>query len=283
MKKKETIRTIIYSVLAVLVFGLLFWATYPDVTKKEDKHTYRIVMLGDSIFGECRDETSVSGKLSQLLNEPVFNGALGGTSVSRLNVEKHRLYGMDAFSMAVLSKAIVSGDFGVQQTVQIRENATEYFPDTIVSLKQIDFENTEILLIGHGINDYHGAQKIENESDAEDEYTFKGAYRSIIEELQREYPNLRIILVTPTFTWYLAQGLTCEEYDTGNGLLHKYVEAQLDVAKELNVEVIDLYHDLYESSDWENWQKYTKDGIHPNEEARAMIAGKLAEYLQQNP
>ncbi len=283
MKKKRTIRTIIYSVLAVLIFGLLFWATYPDPLKKEERQTFRIVMLGDSIFGECRDESSVSAKLSGLLKEPVYNGALGGTSLSRLNVEKRPLHPMDALSMAALSKAVVSRDFGVQQAVHIKENGTEYFSDTIATLKQIDFDNTEILLLGHGINDYHGAQRIQAEADRQDEYTFLGAYRSIIEELRREYPDMRIILVTPTFTWYIAQGLTCEEYDTGNGGLNKYVEAQLQVAKELNVEIIDLYHEFYDTSEWENWQKYTKDGVHPNEEGRAMIAQRLAEYLQENP
>ncbi|MGN1146530.1 MAG: SGNH/GDSL hydrolase family protein [Acetatifactor sp.] len=281
MKKREGIRAIIYSVLAVLIFGILFLLTYRDRTAMEEQETPRIVVLGDSILGECRDETSIPAQLSKLLGEPVFNGALGGTCLSRQDKEKRMAYGKDSFSMAALAKSIIAGDFGVQQALRVNEPATEYFPSVIENLAEIDFDKVDILFIGHCLNDYHSGTQLAQEEAPYDEYTVEGALKSIITGLRKQYPHMRIILVTPTYTWYTAQGLTCEEYDTGGGFLEKYVEATLKTAEGLDVESIDLYHDFYSHEEWEDWQRYTKDGVHPNDMGRTMIAQRLAEYLQQ--
>lgn len=281
MKKKKEIKEIIFGALAAFVFLLAFLFTYGGGVTAQEGQTPGIVVLGDSIMGECRDETSIPAQLSELLGEKVFNGAMGGTCLSRQDREKRLAYGKDSFSMAALSKSIIAEDFGVQQALRIREPATEYFPEIINALEKLDFDKVEILIIGHGLNDYHSASAITDETAPYNEYTFTGALKSIIEELRRRYSDMRIILVTPTYTWYTAQGLTCEEYDTGNGFLEGYVEAELTLAGELDVEIIDLYHDFYSTEEWEDWKKYTKDGVHPNDTGRSMIAWRLAQYLSK--
>ena len=270
---------ILYGVLAAAFFVLLFALTYSSRENRQEKTQVRIVVLGDSIMGIVRDETSVTEKLTAYLGEPVFNGALGGTCLSRMDTEKRIGYSKDALSMAGLAKAIEAGDFGVQQTVRIRESATEYFGDTIDELENIDFSAVEILIIGHGLNDYHGGAVMYNEEDPYDEYTFTGALRSSITSIRKAYPDLRIILVTPTYSWYTVQQLTCEELDAGYGILEDFVEAEKQVAAELGVEVIDLYHDFYPHESWSDMELYTVDGLHPNEAGREMIARTLAEYL----
>ncbi len=281
MKKKKEIEEIIFGALAAFVFLLAFLFTYGGGATAQEGQTPGIVVLGDSIMGECRDETSIPAQLSELLGEKVFNGAMGGTCLSRQDREKRLAYGKDSFSMAALSKSIIAEDFGVQQALRIREPATEYFPEIINALEKLDFDKVEILIIGHGLNDYHSASALTDETSPYNEYTFTGALKSIIEELRRQYSDMRIILVTPTYTWYTAQGLTCEEYDTGNGFLEGYVEAELTLAGELDVEIIDLYHDFYSTGEWEDWKKYTKDGVHPNDTGRSMIARRLAQYLSK--
>ncbi len=280
MKKKENIKTMIYSVLSVLMFVLLFLLTYKGRAVKNEQQTPRIVVLGDSILGECRDETSIPAQMSERLREPVFNGALGGTCLSRQDKEKRLAYGKDSFSMAALAKSIIAEDFGVQQALRVKEPATEYFPEIIDELEKLDFDKVEILIIGHCLNDYHSGTILSDDADPYDEYTLTGAFRNIIEGLRRQYPHMRIILVTPTYTWYTVRELTCEEYDTGGGFLEKYVETELAIAQELDVEIIDLYHDFYSNEEWEDWQKYTKDGVHPNDMGRTMIAEKLTEKLR---
>lgn len=283
MKKNK--QQLIYCVLAAGIFFLLLTVTgiigYKSGNSGDQKHeNVDVVILGDSIYGMTRDETSVAAKLEMLLGECVFNGALGGTCMGRLEENRGSSYVKDAFSMVSLSKSIVSGDFRIQENTKITENGTEYFPEVIAALKQIDFSEVEILLISHCVNDYHAGAVINGE-DAEDEYTFAGALRRTLTMLKKSYPELRIILLTAPFTWYTQKGLTCEEYVLGGNVLEDYVDAQYVISKELDVELIDLYHDLFPHEIWEDWQIYSIDGLHPNEAGRELLAETIAAYLQK--
>ena len=172
-------------------------------------------------------------------------------------------------------------DFGVQRTIHIREAATDYFEDTLGDLGQIDFDQVKILFIGSGLNDYHSGTPIESTSDPYDEYTYCGAIRSIVKELREAYPELRIIFITPPYTWYTDPELTCEEYDLGGGVLEDYVNAEIGLCEALNVEVIDIYHDYYPHDTWDDLYLYTDDGLHPNETGREKIAQTIAERLNK--
>ena len=274
---------IVYSVVAVLVFVVLFVLTYGDRRVTEENITVPYIIMGDSIYGECRDETSIPALLSERLGQTVFNGAFGGTCMGRFDKEGRLANTKDCLSMHALSQAIVTGDFGIQQTVRSREAVTEYFDGLINDIECIDFEEVEILFIGHGINDYHNGSLIENEDAPYDPYTFTGALRSTIGALREKYPDLRIILLTPPYTWYPYQDaheLTCEEYNLGGGILEDYVNAEIALAQELEVEVIDLYHDCFPHGQWSDWQIYSRDGLHPNTEGNKLIAEEIYQYLQ---
>lgn len=277
--KKE----ILCCVAALACFLLLFAGTYQSVQQEQGAISYDIVVLGDSILGQYRDETSIPSKIESLLGKPVFNGALGGTCMGRQDGEMRLGYTKDCLSVSALAEAIAAKDFGVQQTIRSRENATEYFDSTIDELSRVDFDQVELLLIGGGVNDYHAGIPIypeDEEGGAYDEYTFVGALRSVIRDIRKAYPHIRIILVSPTYTWYREKSMTCEEYNLGGGFLEQYVEAERQVAGELEVEFIDLYHDFYPNENWEDWERYTIDGLHPNEEGRALIAEKIAATVQ---
>lgn len=203
--------------------------------------------------------------------------------MSRTDANMQIAYTKDGLSMVSLARAIYMNDFGVQETIRIRESATEYFYDTITSMEYIDYSKAKVVFIEQGINDYHAGVPIENAKNPYDQYTYKGALRSTIQYLREAHPHLRMILVTPTYSWYTVPHLTCEEMDEGGGILEEYVTAQMQVAEEMGVEIIDLYHDFYTHDEWEDYMIYTTDGLHPNENGRNMIATRLVEYLKANP
>lgn len=278
--RKNIQRKFIYLALAVVVFTLLSGTVLRDNRADTERTSYNIVVLGDSLLGECRDETSIVQQLSEMLGKSVYNGAFGGTCMVSKRDGAERNYSSNILSIASLSWAIAADDFGAQRTVRSRQPATEYFQDTLANLEKIDFDAVELLLIECGLNDYHSAVAIDNEKAPLDEGTFMGAVRSVVAGLKKAYPDMRIVMVTPTYTWYLGQSLTCEEYDLGNGYLEKYVDALLCVADELDLDVIDLYHDVYPHDVWEDWSLYTIDGVHPNGDGRKLLAERMAERLR---
>lgn len=280
--KKGKKNQICYAVISTLVFCSLAAISFCFSDAKQQKIVYPMVCLGDSILGQVRDETSITNILEEKLGIEIFNGALGGTNMSRAD-RKHRMgFPKDGLSMTALALAIGYKDFGVQKTIQVQDTGTEYFKETLEELEKIDFSQVEILLIEHGVNDYNAGIPIENKENSYDIYSYAGAVRTAVTTLQKQYPQLRIILVSPTYSWFLAMETTCEEQDFGQGYLKDYVEMQQAVASELGVEFIDNYHFLYPHEKWEDWQIYTIDGLHPNEDGRRLIAEKLAEYLENS-
>lgn len=66
----------------------------------------------------------------------------------------------------------------------------------------------------------------ENPENAYDTYSYSGALRTAVSILQEKYPRIRVYLVTPTYSWAVPKEQTCEELNTGYGVLEDYVEAQ---------------------------------------------------------
>lgn len=280
MKGKPMRRTIIYGVIAAFLFAALFLATFRSRRNPAGENAFQIVAFGDSVLGLVRDETAVPARLQALTGKTVYNASLGGTCAARNRADKRMDQARGSLSLAGLTKALWAEDFSVQKTVRMRENKTEYFPETIEGLMKVDLSRAETVIIQHGLNDYHAGILIENPEDPYDVYSYLGALRTSIDTLKKINPELRIILLTPTYAWYIAYEQTGEEIDYGGGTLSDYVEAEIRLAQELDVEILDLYHGVYSCENGESWEAYTIDGIHPNEAAREMLAERIAEVLR---
>ena len=79
MKKIEFSRVkIIYSTIAAVIFVVLLVLFFPG-DREYQRIPYDVVFLGDSVYGLCRDETSIAAKLQEKTGLKCYNGGLGGT------------------------------------------------------------------------------------------------------------------------------------------------------------------------------------------------------------
>ncbi len=264
------------AVLSAVLFLFLFLGAR-GVPKEQ---AAQIVVFGDSILGEVRDGTAIPARLGSLLDKSVYNAAFGGACAARIEQKKTLDYTGGAFSLVALAKAVESDDFGVQQSVIMRESSTEYFGEVLDGLEKLDLSDADLFLIQQGVNDYQQGVLIEDPENPYNEHTFLGALRVAVRTLKKAGPGARIVIVTPPFTWYITAGETCETADFGGGVLEDYVNAELALAGELGIEIVDLYHGLFPHEEWEDWMLYSRDGLHPNEAGREKIAQKIAEYLK---
>ena len=266
---------------ALLIFAVI--AAGIDCYRELRKETYRIVCLGDSIIGNERGEDSITGIMEELLGEPVYNGAFGGSTMSCRVAEDRAAVTTDTLSLARLSEAVAQKDFYVQNAGVTRCAVMEYFPEAVYGFQNIDFDKTKVLIIEHGVNDYQTGVPLDNPKDPYDVYTFGGALRYSLENLKEAYPKLRIILVTPTYCWYLFKESNCEEIDNGGGILEDYVNLELEIAAQYGVEVLDNYHEsgIGDSGTFEEWEVYTQDGLHLNETGRRLVAERIAERIKE--
>lgn len=269
----------------VVTAGLLILTRFMIYDKPvTDGENPRIVCLGDSIIGNERGETSVTAVMESILAEPVANGAFGGTCASLGNTEYRSTYYEDSINLAMLADAIAYRDFSIQlYDISSNHFKLDYFKPAIDELSKVDFEEVDILFIEHGINDYSAGRPIDNEANPLDVYTYAGSLRYSIERIKSAYPGIQIVLVTPLYCYFQVngeRGLDSETADFGQGTLINYVKAELKVAEEYDLPVIDNFHNLGINSN--NIDEYAMDGIHLNKKGRQLLANALAEYVIQN-
>lgn len=270
-----------YWIFALILFALLLLLGAILWRGQKTRHP-KYVIFGDSIQATARGEDSVADRLQVLCGKEFLNASFGGTALAKIPRNYGSIAKGDYYSMVALVNSACARDFGVQLQAKMESSPTSYFAPLIEELDQTSFAKTELMIIAHGMNDYLSGVPLSSD-DPMDENTFEGALRYVLSEWKKHYPNCRILLVSPTYAWYLSTGKTCEEQDFGGGFLKQYVESERKLAKEFEVEMIDLYEDLYQRDKWEDWEEYTNDGIHPNEKARGMIAERIAAYLEENP
>lgn len=280
-QKKNIIR---YAIAVVCVLMLLCVIFY----ERKKPYQYDIVILGDSVVGNVWGEVNVESVMEQRLGKTVFNGAFGGSCMS---VQTEQMWGSmsgTAWCMVKLAEAISYNDWKSQEAVMtyadsykdVNLQVLDYFAERMDILMQIDFSQVEILIIEHGTNDYNNGKRLDNPEDLYDVTTFGGALRYSLTLLQENYPNLRIVLMSPT---YCALGedrdLQCYNTSYGDGgILDEYVELERQIAEEFDVEWINAYH---ESGIWEdNINIYMHDGLHPSTEGHVLIGNLIADYLE---
>lgn len=280
-QKEDRIVLITAGVLAILAAAVVLYAGRPTGTD-----TYKIVCLGDSIIGNYKEDSAVE-HLSDRLKVPVLNGAFGGTAAAVRPDEIPRTCLNQTLSLAELADAIAWRDFAAQKAEVAYGSAYEeknrqilgYFQETLEHLEKVDFTETEILLIEHGTNDYNSGTVLDNPENPYDSHTFGGALRHAIRVLRKQYPNLRIILITPSYCYFKGSDHQedCMERDFGYGTLQAYVDLEIAIAEECGVEVIDNLRGL--GIHKENREEYLEDGLHLNTAGRKLLADHVADYL----
>lgn len=279
MSGKGAKREIIYWVIAGVLFAAAAFLLLPGKTGTLSEE--KMVFFGDSVIGNVREEyTSVPGMLGTGLGINVYNAGFGGSGTARGHYSDQRDYSIDSLSFVALARAIANRDFMTQHTIQTKQEANAYFKSTVGYLENLDFSKTEVVFAYYGINDFLTGIPVENSGDPYDEYTFAGALRTAIAFLREANPDLRIVLISPAFFWTSGGLCPCTEYDNHTAGIEEYIAAQKKVAAELQVEYLDLFHGLFEHEEVSDWQVYTWDGIHPNENGRILIAGAIEEYMK---
>ena len=160
---------------------------------------------------------------------------------------------------------------------------SDYFADTLDLLESIDFSKVDIVTLAYGTNDYSGDAALEI-SNLYSSGTYGGAIRYVLETLWTAYPNLEIVLCTPTYRfWMDSEHAFVDDSDTRrngqNLLLTDYVAKMQTLANDYHVTCIDNYYKLginkFNRSNWfpEN------DGTHHNYAGACLIAEHIANEL----
>lgn len=261
-------------IMAAALFLMTHWNIW-----KEKKAAPDLVILGDSIMGKEREDQTIPSVIEKVTGLTVFNGAFGGSCACSNNFENRYSFHEDSLNLCRLQDAIVHQDFGVQ-LADLPNNPYQsaYFPEVLQGLSEIDFSRVKVLLIEHGTNDYTAGRKLDNPDNPKDSYTFGGALRLSISNIQKAYPNLKIILVSPKFCW-IPGYKDCTKQDFGHGTMQAYVDLEKKIAEDYGLDLIDVFDNTGFNAD--NIREYTEDGLHLNEDGRTIYGTYIGKQLKK--
>lgn len=163
----------------------------------------------------------------------------------------------------------VSGTRIARQIVPTKES-TKY--DLTFELRSdIMDRNADAVVVFGGTNDFGHGDAPFGSVDSEDRNTFCGAVNALILTLKREFPNAKIIFMTP-----LHRITEKQPSNPDSKILEDYVNAILTICKKHDINVIDLFKlNPLDPADAE----LVPDGLHPSDKGHSILAEVIGEEL----
>lgn len=151
--------------------------------------------------------------------------------------------------------------------------------DFISRVPEMD-NDADIVVVFGGTNDFgHGDAPLGTMSDRTP-YTFYGALHCLYTALTEKYPDVPVVILTPLHRLN-------EDSPKGDnkpepvGTLKEYLNIIREVAEYYSFPVLDLYKESgLQPKVPVIQQKYIPDGLHPNDDGNAILAHKIARFLE---
>ncbi len=168
-----------------------------------------------------------------------------------------------------LAEAYNCGISGTRIAKQAKPYAHPF--DMYFSLRtEIMPTDADAIVVFGGTNDFGHGDSTMGDIDSTDIYTFYGAVNILITKLQKEFPNAKIIFMTPL------RRMTENEPNHDGKILADYVNAIIEVCEKHNVPVIDLFRsDIIDPTD----AVVIPDGLHPSDKGHVIMADYIAKEL----
>ena len=170
-------------------------------------------------------------------------------------------------------------NFGVSATRigrRIVPHPTPSWNDSFLDRAERMTGDYDVIVVFGGTNDYANPNPTPLGNIAsDDEHTFYGALKSLMEKLIQAHPTATVVFATPIHRAaernYGIEGLTLEDY----------VNAVKEVAAIYSIPVIDLWRTAGIQAKVESTMKvYLLDGLHPNQTGHRRIAERIYQFLK---
>lgn len=147
-------------------------------------------------------------------------------------------------------------------------------------------ETADMVIVYGGVNDYIHGDAPFGEIGDKIPTTYCGGVYFLMNYLRETYKDKPIIFFTPARCFLRNQvddlfpSVHAAKRIPGKPL-KDYADVILETAKQFNIKILDLYNDLgVDPHISEQFQKYTTDGLHFNDDGHALLAEKLKELIE---
>ena len=254
-----------------------------DVGAKEKDDDLRILFLGNGSLADDKDsDTNMANIVQKKTGATVYNCAIPGSYMAMKNTTYKDSFIYDAFSFYNLCTIFTVGN---TETISWAERDLGGLPEDVEQsldlLQSIDYDELDVLCIYYDAADYLDERPSYHIDKDTDPTIFCGALSAGLDLIQEFLPNVRVIVMSPTYAYVVDKD---GNYSSSFGTdileepLSNYIGLQSQVCMEHHVSFVDnFYGSVYE----EIADDYLKDNILLNEKGHELVSDRFLYALNR--
>lgn len=244
-----------------------------------------IVLFGNAPFADDRDSSdSLANLIAKETGANVYNCSISGSylAAQELNFDP-TVAAMDAYCLywlVSLATGAPIDNYYVQAAERLGDKTPADAEEVINTLKTLDFNTIDTVAIMYDATDYLLGNPMYNDDNPTDPTQFTGNLEASLDVLQSLYPQIRIIVMSPTYAYAVDENgdyVSSDMYIYNNrDVLSTYVIKECYSA---NLHSVSFMDNLYGSITEDNAKEYLTDNLHLNVKGRKIIAKRFEYFL----
>lgn len=243
-----------------------------------------ILMFGNAPLADDRDsKDNLANMIQEMTGATVYNCSVSGSYLAALspalNTEE---YPMDIFNFYWLLFLAMDDRLDNAFRSGMEALGTDAPPeamDVYNTLKSIDLNTVDVITVMYDASDYLAGHGMYSDENATDIMQFTGNLEAGIELIQQNYPNIRIIVLSPAYAYGIDENgeyVSSDIQRYGWDVLSTYVIKQYASCASRSVTFVD---NLYGTINEDNADKYLVDHLHLNVAGRKKVAERFVYAL----
>lgn len=244
---------------------------------RTDDSVTTILALGNDILSDDRSSSGIAALLEEKTDSTILNCAFPGSTIAMKNPQYENSYPLDGLSLYWVAAALANQNFDLMDVV-VKDMNSEAADAALETLKSVDPEVLDAIVILYDLQDYAGKRIVYDENNDVNLNTVYGALNGTIQLIQDTWPHIRIyFLCQPYGTYTEGDGtvVDADMDDLGNGTLVDYLNWELEASRSNGISFVDNYYGAVTMED----EDCLVDGFHLNDKGRERVAERVAQVL----
>ena len=244
-----------------------------------------IVVFGNAPFADDRDSSdNLASLIAKETGANVYNCSVSGSylAAQQLNYDPS-VAPMDAYCLywlVNLAAGVPLDGYYTDAAEALGDRTPPEAEEVVNTLKTLDFNTIDTIAIMYDATDYLCGNAMYSDDNPTDPTQFTGNLEASIEVLQYYYPQIRIIVMSPTYAYAIDENGDYVSSDmyiyNDRDVLSTYVIKECYSA---NIHSVSFMDNLYGSVTEDNADEYLVDNLHLNVEGRKLIAKRFEYFL----
>ena len=265
------------------------WDSILPLTDKNGKmivnDASNIVVFGNAPFADDRGSSdNLASLIAKETGATVYNCSISGSYLAAQHTNfDPTLAPMDAYCLywlVNLAAGVPLDGYYNDAAEALGDKTPPEAEEVVNTLKTLDFNTIDTVAIMYDATDYLMGNAMYNDDNPTDPTQFTGNLEASIEVLQSLYPQIRIIVMSPTYAYAIDEDGNYVSSDiyiyNGRDVLSTYVIKECYSA---NLHSVSFMDNLYGSITEDNAKEYLTDNLHLNVKGRKLIAKRFEYFL----